>query len=161
MLKKLKYKDKDHKTSDVLYDAICRLYKAIYGRPKDDFKFGLLSLFPENCCEYSSLFLAKFITKQIDGIVIEVVTGEDRIDKEIRHVWLKSNGINIDITANQFDPLLSSVLFYQGIGWHKRFRIIEKHKFNPDFHLEYHDDTKLDVLDDYFYLERKALASTT
>lgn len=143
--------------TEELYQGISRFYEAISKRPKDDFQFELLSLFPDSCCEYASLFLAKFLVKNWKNISITVVTGEDKKNIGSRHVWLIIDGINVDITANQFDSSLPPILIYQGNGWHKKFKIVKKSKFNPEFYNDYHEDLKQNVMDDYAYLEGQAL----
>nr|WP_314874696.1 hypothetical protein [uncultured Pseudomonas sp.] len=124
--------------------------------PPKWFAFGLFSMFPTNCCEFASLLLAWFLCEEHKGITIDVVKGELKEDREQRHVWLRLEGRNLDITADQFDAALPHTLITQAGGWHERYTVFQTSKFRRDFHDDYGDDCRQDFIDDYRALAHNA-----
>lgn len=132
--------------------------KAFRQTPPRWFAFGLFSMFPTNCCEFASLLLAWFLCEGHEGITIDVVTGELKADREQRHIWLRLEGYNLDITADQFDAALPHTLITQPGGWHERYAVIHAVLFQRDFHEDYGDDCRQDIIDDYRALAHNARA---
>ncbi|HEN8800088.1 TPA: hypothetical protein U8251_002683 [Pseudomonas putida] len=126
--------------------------------PPDQFAFGLFSMFPTSCCEYASLLLAWFLCEEHEGICIDVITGELKEDWEQRHIWLRLEGHNLDITANQFDADLPHTLITLPRGWHDRYTVIHTAPFQRHFHEDYGDDGRQDIIDDYRALAHNARA---
>jgi hypothetical protein len=135
--------------------AFSRAFRKI---PPEEFAFDLFSMFPRCCCECASLLLAWFLCEEHEGITIDVVRGELKGDREQRHVWLRLEGHNLDITADQFDAALPHTLITQGGGWHDRYAVIHVAPFQMDFHEDYGDDCRQDFIDDYRALAHKARA---
>ncbi|MCE0779143.1 MULTISPECIES: hypothetical protein [unclassified Pseudomonas] len=142
---------------DVVHSATA-FSKAFRQKPPRWFAFGLFSMFPTNCCEFASLLLAWFLCEEHEGIAIDVVTGELKADTEQRHIWLRLEGHNLDITADQFDAALPHTLITQPGGWHERYALLDAAPFQRDFHEEYGDDCRQDIIDDYRALARTARA---
>ena len=127
--------------------------------PRDDFAFELLTSFPTACCEYASLLLAWFLVEEQPDIQVELVTGELVSDRQSRHVWLSIDGLNVDITANQFDVRLPCVLIASLGEWHARYDMIYRDIFDKDFYLIYEAAEQLQVIADYPFLSELARAS--
>lgn len=143
-----------------LFQAVQSFHDAFYAKDKNSFKFRLFSSFPKNCCEFSSILLALFLTKHWDDKQkIKILYGINPDDGYDRHVWLNIAGINIDITAKQFDPKLSSILitFNTYNSWHNRYYIDSENDFCLDFGSNYKESLKENMMDDYFSLEQEAL----
>ena len=132
--------------------------KAFRRTPPRWFAFGLFSMFPTNCCEFASLLLAWFLCEEHEGITIDVVTGELEEDRNLRHIWLRLEGHNLDITADQFDKTLPNLLITQAGDWHERYAVIQVEPFQRDFHEDYGDDCRQDIIDDYGALAHRARA---
>lgn len=130
--------------------------KAFRRYPPEWFGFGLFSMFPRECCEYASLVLAWFLYEEHQCTVIDVVTGGLKEDMEQKHIWLRLEGKNIDITADQFDASLPQVLITQAGGWHDRYSLISVKPFDVKFYEQYHDDSRGDFIDDYHALAHLA-----
>ncbi|HEK0906824.1 TPA: hypothetical protein SMQ04_001571 [Pseudomonas putida] len=130
--------------------------KAFRQTPPQRFAFDLFSMFPTSCCEYASLLLAWFLSEEHEGIAIEVVTGELKEDRQQRHIWLRIEGHNLDITADQFDTTLPHTLITRPRGWHARYAVIQAAPFQRDFHEDYGDDCRQEIIDDYVVLAHKA-----
>lgn len=133
--------------------------KVMRERAPKDFTFGLFSLFPVSCCEFSSLLLSRFLHEEHHGIDINIITGQLRKNIEIRHIWLKIENTNVDITANQFDEALPEVLITFDGGWHDQYKVISNQKFNNDFDTDFWHEDKRAIQDDYKFLSRRARAS--
>ncbi|WP_425929299.1 hypothetical protein [Pseudomonas sp. NyZ201] len=133
---------------DVVLSAMT-FSNAFRQRPPQEFAFGLFSRFPTACCELASLLLAWFLSEEHEGITIEVVTGELKEDLRQRHIWLRLDGHNLDITADQFDAALPHVLITQAGGWHERYFGIRTEPFQRGFYEDYGDDCRQDIIDDY------------
>lgn len=132
--------------------------KAFRQHPPEWFEFGLFSMFPACCCELASLLLAWFLCEEHEGVTIDVVTGELKEDTEQRHLWLRLEGLNLDITADQFDTTLPHTLITQPGGWHERYTVIHTEPFQRDFYEDYGDDCRQDIIDDYRALANNARA---
>lgn len=90
---------------------------------------------------------------------ILVVLGINPDDAYDRHTWLNISGLNIDVTAKQFDSKLPAILISTNgcSGWHKKYDIDSETVFNSDFYLNYKETGRKKLLDDYYYLEKCAL----
>lgn len=107
-----------------LQPSVVLFRKAILKAKADGFQFDLLDFFPVNCCECSSYLLAKFLIEKF-GILIEkfgisslnIVTGENRYKKSQRHIWIRFDEIDIDITANQFSSTDRTVIVEVHSQW--------------------------------------------
>lgn len=122
--------------------------KAIIGIDPSNFNFGLLSGFPKNCCEFSSYLLAKYLVEECYITDVLMVHGENKYKKYLRHVWLKVNSYDVDITADQFSSSNKTVFCVKNSDWHKRFHIYES--YIPNIQLtHFHDEYKEQLLADY------------
>ncbi|TXH98538.1 MAG: hypothetical protein E6Q75_00975 [Rheinheimera sp.] len=114
--------------------------------PKD-YKFELFSLFPNNCCEYTSYLLAKYLHEN-HYKKTQMLHGENRYKKNLRHTWLKFGEIDIDITADQFHSTDRTVFVMANSRWHERFNIFRSEI--PNINLNHlHEEPKLQLLEDY------------
>lgn len=129
--------------------SVLAFSKAFRQYPSESFAFGLFSWFPQNCCEYASLLLAWFLSEEHQCTALEIVKGRLKDDREQMHLWLRLEGQNIDITADQFNPELPPVLVTQTGGWHDRYSLISVESFDDKFYEHYHDDCRDDIIDDY------------
>lgn len=122
--------------------------------PRDDFAFELFTSFPTACCEYASLLLTWFLVEEQPDIQVELVSGELMSDRQSRHVWLSIDGLNVDITASQFDVRLPCVLITSLGEWHARYDIVRREIFDKDFHVTYEKAEQLQVIADYQFFIR-------
>jgi len=114
-----------------LRPSVVLFRKAILKAKVDGFQFDSLDSFPVNCCEFSSYLLAKFLIEKIGLSSLKIVTGENRHKKSQRHIWVKLDEIDIDITANQFSSTDRTVIVEVHSQWHQRFKIINVENPNP------------------------------
>ena len=142
---------------DVTQSAVA-FSKAFRQHPPECFAFDLFSMFPTCCCELASLLLAWFLCEEHEGVTIDVVTGELKQDTEQRHIWLRFEGLNLDITADQFDTSLPHTLITQPGGWHERYTVIDTAPFQRGFHEDCGDDCRQDIINDYRTLAHNARA---
>lgn len=89
-------------TLNQIYTEAKSFRKAILKVPSDNFRFGVFHYYPSNCCEFISLLLAKYLIECKNYQNIKMLRGENKYKTLIRHVWLKVNNIDVDITAYQF-----------------------------------------------------------
>lgn len=90
---------------------------------KDNFQFELLSLFPIACCEYSSMMLARCLIEKKGYNIADIlmIKGQSISDVHQLHLWLKVNGIIVDITAGQFNEAEKSIIIDKYGSWHNKF----------------------------------------
>ena len=131
-----------------LLQPIALFRKAILKAKVDGFQFDSLDLFPLNCCEFSSNLLAKFLIEKIGLSSLEIVTGENRYKKSQRHVWLRLDETDIDITANQFSSTDKTVFVEVRSQWHQRFKIINVEKPHPQL-MQLNKEARSALLHDY------------
>ncbi|MBD8826715.1 hypothetical protein [Pseudomonas sp. CFBP 13602] len=132
---------------------------ALRKRAPDDFAFELLTTFPTACCKYASLLLAWFLVEEQPGIQVELVTGELVTERQSRHVWLSIDGLNVDITTDQFDVRLPCVLITSLGEWHARYDIVHREIFDKNFYLAYEEVGQLQLIADNQFLSQQARAS--
>lgn len=131
-----------------LQPSVFLFRKAILKAKADGFQFDLLDLFPVNCCEFSSYLLAKFLVEKIGLSSLKIVTGENRHKKSQRHIWIKLDETDIDITANQFSSTDRTVIVEAHSQWHQRFIIINVEDPNPKL-TQLNKEAKSTLLHDY------------
>lgn len=107
-------------------------------------------MFPKNCCEFSSLLLAKYLIeiKNYPPEKVKIFTGFDKTDMSIGHLWLVVFGITIDITAHQFQGAPPPPIVEQKSIWHQNFKV-GKRAFPEISFEDYHDDVREDFEADY------------
>lgn len=90
---------------------------------KDNFQFELLSLFPIACCEYSSMMLARFLLEKKGYNIADVlmIKGQSISDVLQLHLWLKVNGVIVDITAGQFNEAEKLIIIDEHGYWYNKF----------------------------------------
>ena len=90
---------------------------------KDNFHLEVLSLFPVACCEYSSMMLARFLIEKKGYNIADVliIKGQSTSDIYQLHLWLKVNGVIVDITAGQFIEAENSIIIDEHGSWHNKF----------------------------------------
>lgn len=130
-----------------LHKKVKEFRKAILSIQPDEFKFDLFSMFPVNCCEYTSLLLAKYLQEH-EKIKTEIIYGENKRKRKVRHVWLRTNSLDIDITANQFNSTDRTVFVLENSEWHKKFNIIRIEIPDIKFHI-YHEEARSKLAADY------------
>jgi len=128
--------------------------KALLKNKPEDFRFGLFSMYPKNCCEFSSYLLAKYLKESCKYKRIEILTGENRYKSTQRHTWLKVEGFDVDITAYQFSSTNRTVITEFSSCWHQRYRILTTEIPDLTFN-QFDDDCKSDLLHDYFHILKK------
>ncbi len=114
-----------------LQPSVVLFRKAILKAKADGFQFDSLDCFPVNCCEFSSYLLAKFLIEKFGISSLKIVTGENRYKKSQRHLWIRFDDTDIDITANQFSSTGRTVIVETHSQWHQRFEIINLENPNP------------------------------
>lgn len=90
---------------------------------ENDFHLELLSLFPVTCCEYSSMMLARFLIEKKGYNIADVlmIKGQSISDAYQIHLWLKINGVIVDITAGQFNEAEKPIIIDEHGSWHNKF----------------------------------------
>jgi hypothetical protein len=136
-------------TRENIYIEAKNFRKAILKVPTGDFRFCLFRSYPKNCCEYTSLLLAKYLIECQKYKDIKILRGENKYKTSIRHVWLKVNDIDVDITAYQFSSTNKTVITENSSEWHqKRYRIFETELPNIEFK-GFHNHSTEWLLNDY------------
>jgi hypothetical protein len=138
--------------NDALLTAIWRFSVGFRSRDPAEFEFELFSMFPNSCCEYASLLLAKFLFVDFSVKDIRVVYGEHGSGFGVGHVWLRICELNVDITASQFDDGLPDVLLTRPGEWHDRYEIVRSEMFCPDFYDGYCSEGREQIVADYEFL---------
>ncbi|WP_133245555.1 hypothetical protein [Pelagibaculum spongiae] len=112
-----------------------------------ELQFSPLKGFPADCCEIASYLLAKFLTEELGLENVMMVRGENPHEITQRHVWLKIDGMDIDITANQF-PTTNKIFFVENNSqWHKQFNVFEELTGDFDYLYDrYEDQVSTDYL---------------
>ena len=137
-----------------LYIEAKNFRRAVLKVSPDDFRFGFSS-YPTNCCEYISLLLAKYLIECRNYRDVKLLRGENKYKKSIRHVWLRVNNIDVDITAYQFSSTNKTVIVDNLSEWHqKRYKIFKTEKPNIEFD-DFHEDSKYPLLNDYHLILQK------
>ena len=132
-----------------IYSEAKNFRKAILNIPPDNFRFGIFGYYPWNCCEWTSLLLAKYLIEYKEYEDISLLRGENKYKKSIRHVWLEVNGVTVDITANQFSSTNKTVIVDISSEWHqKRYDVFKTETPNISFH-DFHKHSKEELLHDY------------
>jgi len=76
--------------------------------------------FPTGCCGISSKFLAKYLVEEIGLNPKNIFFIHTDLDDDT-HAWLLINGVNYDMTANQFPEFAEDIVFWENWIWGKRF----------------------------------------
>ena len=103
---------------------------------KDNFNLEVLSLFPVACCEYSSMMLARFLIEKKGYNIADVlmIKGQSIADVCQLHLWLKVNGVIVDITAGQFNEAEKSIIIDEHGSWHNKFfYVLDAYMPSTDF----------------------------
>jgi hypothetical protein len=85
-----------------------------------------LQVFPRGACGDVSLLLGKYLHENGEA-GIEYVSGKNG---DQTHGWLELNGIIVDITADQFDSIIESVVVTTCSTWHQKFTGQSRRRFN-------------------------------
>ena len=131
---------------------------------KDNFHLEVLSLFPVACCEYSSLLLARFLieTKAYKSKDIFMIKGQSISNVDQLHLWLKVNGVIVDITAGQFIEAEKSIIIDEHGSWHNKF-FYELDAYTPAIDFKnYVDEFDLPTLEnDYLMIVQQIHQNST
>ena len=131
---------------------------------KDNFHLEVLSLFPVACCEYSSLLLARFLIEKKGYNIADVliIKGQSTSDIYQLHLWLKVNGVIVDITAGQFNEVEKSIIIDEHGYWHnKSFYKLDAYTPAIDFK-NYVDEFDLPTLEnDYLMIVQQIHQNST
>lgn len=131
-----------------LHQSVFLFRKAMLKAKSEGFQFELLDLFPVNCCEFTSCLLARFLIEKRGLSNVQIVMGENRHKKSQRHIWLRVDDIDIDITANQFSSTDKTVFADKSSEWHKRYRIYKTEVPDSQFK-HFNKQAKKELLHDY------------
>ena len=131
---------------------------------KDNFHLEVLSLFPVACCEYSSMMLARFLIEKKGYNIADVliIKGQSTSDIYQLHLWLKVNGVIVDITAGQFNEVEKSIIIDEHGYWHnKSFYELDAYTPAIDFK-NYVDEFDLPTLEnDYLMIVQQIHQNST
>ena len=131
---------------------------------KDNFHLEVLSLFPVACCEYSSMMLARFLIEKKGYNIADVlmIKGQSTSDIYQLHLWLKVNGVIVDITAGQFNEVEKSIIIDEHGYWHnKSFYKLDAYTPAIDFK-NYVDEFDLPTLEnDYLMIVQQIHQNST
>ncbi|WP_299773960.1 hypothetical protein [uncultured Pseudoteredinibacter sp.] len=115
---------------------------------EEGYSFSYLDQFPNECCEFSSYLLAKYLIEEHGLLNVEMLRGKNRFKHKQRHIWLRSGDKDIDIAANQFSSTDKTVFFEAFSEWHKRYCIYEVEKPDPSFD-RFQEECRAQLLKDY------------
>lgn len=104
-------------------------------------KFGNFPHFPEGCCSWASLFIGNFLIEEY-GLRPQKVYSALRHSGS-KHEWVLLDGIIIDITADQFDDALGSVIVEPESQWHVKFKASEISDYLPVSKYDINDQQKI------------------
>ena len=111
-------------TIDQIVDITSRVRRAIERIPFDERPCGFVR-FPSGACQDAALVLgACFANRHVAGF--QLVSGKiwsERDTDWCTHAWLSRGDLIVDITADQFDPKLGSVIVSARSEWHSQFEI--------------------------------------
>lgn len=93
---------------------------------KADFYFRILSLFPNNCCEFTSMLLARFLIEERGYKLTDVLMIKGRCRKKSSqlHLWLDVLDIKVDLTSGQFEDA-PKIIIAEYHYWHDHFQIVD------------------------------------
>ena len=131
-----------------VYRDIRSFRKAMLKVKEEGFRFSCLDQFPNQCCEFSSYLLARYLIEEHGLSNIEMLKGKNRFKHKQRHIWLRSGDKDIDITANQFSSTDKTVFFESYSKWHERYAIYEVEIPDPSFS-QFHEECQDQLLEDY------------
>ncbi|MCZ3030126.1 UNVERIFIED_CONTAM: hypothetical protein KWE62_18060 [Acinetobacter baumannii] len=131
---------------------------------KGSFQFELLSLFPIACCEYSSMMLARFLVEKKGYNIADVlmIKGQSIADVYQLHLWLKVNGVIVDITAGQFNEAEKSIIIDKHGSWHnENFYVLDTFKPSIDFDNYVDEFDQLVLENDYLMIVQRIHKNST
>jgi hypothetical protein len=112
----------DVETIEQIRHIAFRVRRAIQRIPFDERPCGM-ERFPIGACLDAALVLgACFANRHVEGF--QLVTGRiwsERHADWCTHAWLLRGDLIVDITADQFDPKLGSVIVSERSEWHRLF----------------------------------------
>lgn len=125
---------------------------------KDDFHFEILSRFPDSCCEFSSMLLARFLVEEKGYAIRDILMykGQFILNKDQFHLWLNVKGIVVDITVGQFKEAPTQIIIDNSRDWHDQwFELIDINlpEINFDDYLGYCNELVLEY--DYQQILKK------
>jgi len=131
-----------------MYQSVKYFRQGMLKVKNEGYAFSCLNQFPKECCEFTSYLLAKYLI-EVHGLSnLQMLRGKNRFKHKQRHVWLRANKLDIDITANQFSSTDKTIFFEPNSEWHKRYVIYEIELPDPSFS-HYHEEYQEDFLQDY------------
>lgn len=100
--------------------------KAFFQINKANFHFRILSLFPNNCCEFTSMLLARFLIEERGYKITDVlmIKGQCRKKSSQLHLWLDVLDIKVDLTSGQFEDA-PKIIIAEYHYWHDHFQIVD------------------------------------
>lgn len=100
------------------------LLEGIRSSPKFSVK-GTLAHFPYGCCEYASLYLARYLIREKLCLEADIKVPRPNIfnDKGETHAWLRiKDRWHVDITADQFGRNLPKLVVAENSDFHDGFK---------------------------------------
>jgi len=94
--------------------------------------YKMFADFPEDCCDFSSIFLGSYLIEKKVCCSEDITVYFNNWDPtyEYGHTWLLVKGRwLIDITADQFDNIHSSIIVQEDSLFHKSFQDSETQSF--------------------------------
>ena len=128
------------------------------------FHLEVLSLFPVACCEYSSMMLARFLIEKKSYNIADVlmIKGQSIADVYQLHLWLKVNGVIVDITAGQFNEAEKSIIIDKHGSWHnENFYVLDTFKPSIDFDNYVDEFDQLVLENDYLMIVQQIHQNST
>lgn len=93
--------------------------------------------FPNGCCEYGSLYLARYMLQEGVCAKEDILLPAKNIanDKGQSHAWLRiTNRWHVDITADQFGGGLHKVIISEKSAFHEGFKPMKWESFDEADH---------------------------
>lgn len=87
---------------------------------------GLLSNFPESCCNWASYVVGHFLKFEMNLNPIEIQASRMGKRGTEHHAWLQLDETVIDITSDQFEDSKNKVIVSNHSQWHSKWIVDEK-----------------------------------
>lgn len=88
---------------------------------------GILSKFPNGCCNWTARLLGHFFQYDKNQFVKEIDARRNKNGCYQSHSWLLIHNTIIDITADQFKDCNEKVIVSENSTWHKEWEVLQEH----------------------------------
>lgn len=101
-------------------------------------KLPFISHWPLNCCDSPFVFLMLY-EMGYRGMIRKCASVSHYGKEFGKHVWIEVNGIDVDITADQFPDISDKVIVSRNSAWHSSLLIIDRIRWAEDEKKRFYD----------------------